>query len=453
MLINRLVLRLGLVRFATSLLFILLANVLTRVLIVELQVPAALVTFSFAFQHLMTPVGLLTGYASDAWAINGRHRAPYIWGGMLLSLAVVPLFPWWALAVNGEPGNLVILGMGVLLFSLFGIGTTVSATAINALLVDRTPEAERGAAMTLLWILTLAGFIAGSLFMSFLYPTYNAALLPRIFGLITLLSLALTIVGAWGLEPPQPRPTHREAEAWDMSRTLRFLAGNTQVLMFFLFFMASIFFLAIQTFLLAPFGGEVLHLEVGITSQFGASLTYGILFGMVVLYLLLGEGGHRSAKAVLGVALVLGFLAFLSLGLISFQRAGGWIFPAVWLLGLSRGFYNVGLSHLTMTMAHPAFSGVFMGLWNLVSGLALAAGEMCGGFLKDRLVRLTGSADQAFGWLFLLEGLGLAGCLIFLVPLKHSVYQAGLKGFLARQVAPGKPSRLAGVGGSSREPL
>ena len=74
MLINRLVLKLGLVRFATSLLFILLANVLNRVLVVELLVPAALVTFSFAFQHVMTPVGLVTGYTSDTYALAGRHH-------------------------------------------------------------------------------------------------------------------------------------------------------------------------------------------------------------------------------------------------------------------------------------------------------------------------------------------------------------------------------------------
>ena len=93
MVISRLVLKLGLVRFATSFLVVLLANVLNRVLIVDLTVPAALVTFSFAFQHVMTPVGLVTGYFSDTHPLRGRHRSPYIWGGMLLSVAVMPFLP------------------------------------------------------------------------------------------------------------------------------------------------------------------------------------------------------------------------------------------------------------------------------------------------------------------------------------------------------------------------
>jgi BCD family chlorophyll transporter-like MFS transporter len=93
MVISWLVLKLGLVRFATSFLVVLLANVLNRVLIVDLTVPAALVTFSFAFQHVMTPVGLVTGYFSDNYAVRGRRRAPYIWGGMLLSVAVYAFLP------------------------------------------------------------------------------------------------------------------------------------------------------------------------------------------------------------------------------------------------------------------------------------------------------------------------------------------------------------------------
>ncbi|MFW6127291.1 MAG: PucC family protein, partial [Thermodesulfobacteriota bacterium] len=76
--------------------------------------------------------------------------------------------------------------------------------------------------------------------------------------------------------------------------------------------------------------------------------------------------------------------------------------------------------------AHPLFSGIFMGLWNLMSGLALAAGEMTGGALKDRFTEATGSAAGAYGWVFLLEGLGLVGCLLLLWPLKQEIYRQDL---------------------------
>jgi BCD family chlorophyll transporter-like MFS transporter len=128
----------------------------------------------------------------------------------------------------------------------------------------------------------------------------------------------------------------------------------------------------------------------------------------------------------LGISLTLGAAAFGLLSFTSFRPDATWGIYALCFLGLARGFYNVGLSHLTMSMAHPTFSGIFMGLWNLASGLALAAGEMAGGFLKDRFFYLAGSEAGAYGWVFLLEGVGLLACLLFLVPLSLEKYRPQL---------------------------
>ncbi|MEW6386789.1 MAG: BCD family MFS transporter [Thermodesulfobacteriota bacterium] len=436
MIINPLVLKLGMVRFATSFLVVLLVNVLNRVLVVDLLVPTALVTFSFAFQHVMTPVGLATGYLSDAYPLWSRYRAPYIWGGMLLSLAVMPFFPGWAEALGAAPENRWLLYEGVLLFSLFGIGTTVSATAINALLVDRFPEPERGSALTLVWIMTLVGFIAGSILISLLFPENNSPALARMFGLVTVMVLAITVWGAWGVEPKggvNHLPRERHLQLWP---TLKFLGSNGQTLTFFLFLASTIFFLAIQTFILTPFGGQVLSLPVGQTSKFGVYTTYGVLLGMVGMQFWLGRQSRLGEKAVLALSLVGGGLAFILLSWTAFKASPVWGIYALWLLGLTRGLYNVGLSHLTMRLAHPALSGVFMGLWNLVSGLALAGGEMLGGFLKDFLFQILGDLPRAYGWVFLLEGVGFLCCLLLLLPLKQEKYRPALAAMLARQTGP-----------------
>jgi len=426
MFISRLVLKLGMVRFATSFLVVLLASVLNRVLIVDLTVPAALVTFSFAFQHVMTPAGLVTGYFSDNYPLRGRRRAPYIWGGMLLSIVVMPFFPAWALHLGAHPHSRALLYQGVLLFSLFGIGTTVSATAVNALLVDQIPEGDRGNALTMVWILTLLGFIVGSVLTGVLFPAFDPGKIHKLFVVVTLVVVAITLWGAWGIEPRcDLAPAHGHGQI-PLGTTLKFLASNRQTLAFFAFLGATIFFLAIQSFLLTPYGGEVLHLSVADTNRFGIYTTYGILVGMVGVHLLLSARRHWGNRAVLVVSLVIGAGAFSLLSLTSFRPNPTWGIYALCLLGLGRGFYNVGLSHLTMDMAHPSFSGVFMGLWNLASGLALAAGEMAGGFLKDRLFFLSGSDPSAYGWVFLLEGVGLLACLLFLAPLSMKKYRPQL---------------------------
>jgi MFS transporter, BCD family, chlorophyll transporter len=432
MVISRLVIKLGMVRFATSLLVVLLANVLNRVLIVDLAVPAGLVTFSFAFQHVMTPAGLVTGYFSDNYVWRGHHRAPYIWGGMLLSVLVMPFFPTWALNWGTQPHNRALLYQGVLLFSLFGIGTTVSATAVNALLVDRIPEPDRGGALTMVWILTLVGFIVGSAFAEVLFPAFEPGTIQQLFSIVTLVVVALTIWGAWGIEPPcefEVVHAHGQMYLWP---TLKFLSSNRQTLAFFAFLGTSIFFLAIQTFLLTAYGGEALNLPVAATNRFGIYTTYGILAGMVGVHVL-GSLRHWGNKFVLATSLVTGAVAFGLLSLTSFRPDATWGIYALCLLGLARGFYNVGLSHLTMNMVHPAFSGIFMGLWNLASGLALAAGEMAGGFLKDQFSYLSGSTAGAYGWVFLLEGVGLLACLALLLPLNMKKYRPQLAVLVARE--------------------
>ena len=62
-----------------------------------------------------------------------------------------------------------------------------------------------------------------------------------------------------------------------------------------------IFFLAIQTFLLTAYGGEVLALPVAETSRFGIYTTYGILVGMVGVHLLVSARQNWGNKIVLVV--------------------------------------------------------------------------------------------------------------------------------------------------------
>jgi BCD family chlorophyll transporter-like MFS transporter len=424
---SKLVLKLGMVRFATSFLVVLLANVLSRVLIVELQVPTHLTTFCFAFQHVVTPIGLVSGYLSDSRPLAGRHRTPYLWGGMLLSMAVMPFFPQWAKAWGVAPHDHNLIYLGIVLFSLFGIGTTVSATAVNSLVVDQVEEPKRGAAFSVVWILTLAGFIVGSALVNFL-PSSDPFWLNKIFGLVTFLVAIITWFAARGVEPRESEgllsPGHaHQMKLWPV---LRFLGGNFQTICFFGFLCATIFFLAIQTFILTAFGGEVLGLPVAQTNKFGIYTSYGVILAMVAGQALLARR-DRGEKFILVLSLVTGALTFSLLSFTSFRPGLSLGLHILWLLGVSRGLYNIGISHLTMKFVHPAFSGIFMGLWNLVSGLALAAGEMTGGILKDKLFYLIGNLNGAYGWLFLIEGMGLLLCLALLVPMRRGNYHLQLQ--------------------------
>ncbi|AEB08022.1 MFS transporter [Desulfobacca acetoxidans] len=410
------------VRFAASLLVVLLTNVLNRVLIVEYQTPATLVTFIFAFQHLATPSGLIAGYFSDRYYRRGGRRGPFIIGGMVLSASIMPIFPSWGMFFASQPQHPLSFWLGAGLFALFGVGLTVSATAVNALLVDELPEAQRGAGMTLVWLLTLAGFIIGSAFFHYLLPGSQIYRLKAIFWLFTILALAIVLGSVRGVEVESATvspPTERGAT---VGIVLQGLSRSSQAVLFFVFLAATVFFLAIQTFILTPFGGEVLLLPVGETAKFGIYTSWGAMLGMGSAYWMQKKWPRWRNKLFLVLSLGLGGTACILLAISSWWPDRPKVEAALWLLGLSKGFFNAGISFLTMSLAHPAFSGVFMGLWNLVSGLALAVGETTGGFCLDQAMRFTGDLGAAYGLVFLGEGLGMLGCLIILKLLNRQRY-------------------------------
>jgi BCD family chlorophyll transporter-like MFS transporter len=333
---------------------------------------------------------------------------------MGLSLLVVPFFPHWGLAFAANTQSQHLLWLGIGLFTLFGVGTTVSATAVNALLVDQIPETQRGAAMTLVWLLTLAGFIIGSTFFHYLFRGNQINRLEIIFWLFTGIALAITLWSIRGVEVYRPNAQLPAQSQAGIGRILRGFSQSSQAILFFLFLAATVFLLAMQTFILTPYGGEILLLPLGETAKFGIYTSYGTLLGMGAAYWWQKKRPRIGDSFFLIAALLIGAVAF---GLLSFsswrpQLAVGE--AGLWLLGFSKGFYNAGISFLTMRLAHPAFGGVFMGLWNLISGLALATGEMTGGFFLDLGMQHFGKLEIAYAAVFLGEGLGLLGCLLLL---------------------------------------
>ncbi len=439
-----LILKLGGIRFATSLLVVLTASVLNRVLIVEYQTPAGLVAFIFAFQHLATPAGLIAGYFSDTLKPPRCRRVPFILGGMLLCLLVTPWFPFWASALASVPGHRGLLWLGTLLFFLFGIGTTVSATAVNALLVDSLPRQRRGAAMTLVWIMTLAGIIVGAAWFDALLAEGRLQRLPWIFGLFTATAAVITLLCLRRVEAPGSADRRPQAGGAGLALTLRGFAQSGQAWLFFSFLAVSVLFLAMQSFILTPFGGDVLQLPVGATTRFGQVTSYGTILGMGIAYWRLQRAAARSEVINLPLGLGLGAAAFGLLGVSAWQAQ---LLPALaglWLLGLAKGMYNAGLSHLTMRLAHPLFGGVFMGLWNLISGLALALGEMAGGFFLDFGLTCCGTLQAAYAGVFFLEALGLLASLALLRLLRVDRYWAQLSWGLGIPAASKPPPVPAG---------
>jgi BCD family chlorophyll transporter-like MFS transporter len=192
------------------------------------------------------------------------------------------------------------------------------------------------------------------------------------------------------------------------------LRGNRVAVIFFVFLAATNFFFVMQEYVLEPFGGVVLGFEVFRTTGFNLYWSFGVLAGMIAFASLAYLADWRDGRKVLRIGCTAGAFAFFLLGFSSSFRIDNVVTNAVLIMGLSKGVYNVGISYLTMNLVDERNSGFFMGLWNFISGLALALGGMAGGPLRDGVFALTGSSAVGYASVFVVEGLGLLACLYLL---------------------------------------
>ena len=100
---------------------------------------------------------------------------------------------------------------------------------------------------------------------------------------------------------------------------------------------------------------------------------------------------------------------------------------AVFTLGFGKGIFNVGMARLIVKAARVDISGMIMGLWAVVGGIAIGIGEFSGAALVDVATKATDSAAMGYGFLFIIEGFGLLLCLFLIKNFKMKHYHDDLE--------------------------
>ena len=332
---------------------------------------------------------------------------------MLLAVVVMPIFPFSAQYLAQSQASVWAVVINILLFGCFGLGVTVSATVVNALIVDEVAADDRGAAMTTVWIMTLAGFLIGSAVFLKVIPKYDYHLLIRVFTWSPLVVLAITVFSLWGIEQKKPALPAKPREV-KLGAAYRSLVHNPAMKIFFLFLALSNFSFFLQEYVLEAYGGELLGFEVFETTGFNFYWSYGVIAGMAGISALLYIIERLNGKTILAVSCLAGALSFLVLTFSAMYRVDMVASNAVLMMGLAKGIYNVGLSHTTMSLVDENGSGFFMGVWNFISGLAIALGEIMGGPLKDVVTAVTGNLGVGYASVFFMQAVGLVVCLFCL---------------------------------------
>src|SRR5207344_1416064 len=140
-----------------------LTGTLNRVMIVELDVAAWLVSLMVSLPLVFAPLRALIGFRSDTHrSALGWRRVPYIWFGTLLQFGGLAIMPFALIVLSGDTHGPAWIGhVGAsLAFLLVGAGLQTTQTAGLALATDLAPAEARPRVVALMYVMLLIGMIA-----------------------------------------------------------------------------------------------------------------------------------------------------------------------------------------------------------------------------------------------------------------------------------------------------
>ena len=421
--------RLSLFQVSVGMAVVLLTGTLNRVMILELSVPAWLVSLMVALPVVFAPFRALVGFRSDTHkSLLGWRRVPYIWIGTMLQFGGLAIMPFALLVLSGDTVQQVPAWFGQasagIAFLLVGAGLHTTQTAGLALATDIAPVDRRPRVVALLYVMLLVGMVAAALAFGFLLADFAQMKLIQVIQGAAAVTVILNGIALWKQEardteltaPERARPSF--SEAWQafrsQGRTLRLLTAVGLGTAGF----------SMQDILLEPYGGEVLGLSVSQTTLLTALLAGGMLVGFMLAAQQLGKGRDHYRLAAVGV--LIGLVAF-SLVIFAAPLGSATMFRVgAVLIGLGGGLFGVSTLTAVMEMAEGSESGIALGAWGAVQATSMGCAIALGGAIRDVVneLALSGAlgpamnqASTGYGVVYHLEILLLFATLVAIGPL------------------------------------
>jgi len=397
------VVRLSLVQVAIGSVVVLMTSTLNRVMVIELQlaaaVPGALVALHFAMQLLRPRMG----FGSDL----GGRRIPWIVGGMLL-LAVSAV---GAAAATAWIATSPVLGLmaAVLAFASLGLGVSASSTPFLAYLAESVPEERMAGAAAVAWIMMIMGIIATAGIAGTLLDPFSPARMVGVCAGVAAVAVLLTLLAVAGRSETSvyQRRLHGSEEPRASFRdTLSAMWAEPAARSFAIFIFVSMLAYSAQDIILEPFAGSVFGMTPGESTRIAGLQHAGVLVGMLV-----GAGACArswtlrgwSAAGCIGSAVALLFLVMVpGTGSVTALKGG------VFALGLANGLFAVSAIGAMMGLTvrgRAGGAGLRMGFWGAAQAMAYGAGGFLGAGASDVAQHLLGSPALGYATVFTGEAL------------------------------------------------
>jgi BCD family chlorophyll transporter-like MFS transporter len=394
--------RMGLLPLSYGMIGALMGSTLNRVMIADIGFSALWVGLFFALQDLVAPVRVWLGYRSDGFPIRGKRREPYIVLGALVVGLSVLLVTW--LATIGQVNSVVLLAAIAFMFIVYGIGRNLEHNSWQALLSDRFQGQSRSRAITAYEVVTVFGLIMGAGIIGQLLSDYDAAQLMMVAVGLAALAFILAIIAVLAQEPHTARIEESSIRAREMpfKQALReIVLADPQVRLFFVLVVFAFVGTLAQDVFLEPYGGLVLGMNVGQTTQLTVFWGLGLMVSMLLSgWLLIRWLGYMT---VLRIGLILSILVFA--GVIAAGIVGnvGLFRLLVLLMGIGTGMAGAGMLTIVINFTTILRAGLLLGVWGVANQLGRALGSLMGGGVVASVQGLTGNPFTAYTAVFAVE--------------------------------------------------
>ncbi|KEO90160.1 bacteriochlorophyll synthase [Erythrobacter longus] len=400
------IIRIGLVQASIGAMVMLTTTVLNRLMVVEYSLAAALPAGLVGWHYAVQLCRPLWGHGSD----KGGGRAIWIMGGLgvLGAGALLAVKVTLMSAASPVPG----LMLGVLAYTLIGIGVGASGTSALALLASGVAPERRAAAAAVTWIMMIAGIVVSAITVSQLIDPFSPQRLWWVASGLLAACFIIASIATFRLEPREAvdfAETAKDASPPDFKEAIAEIFAEKAARRFTLFIFASMMAFNMQDLILEPFAGLVFGMTPGESTGLGGMQSGGVLVGMIVA----GIGGsafkgrmpvelrHWIVFGCLGSAIALACLA------VGAKVGVGWpIHANVFALGFCNGLFAVAAIGAMMGLAgsgERTREGVRMGVWGASQAIAFGLGGLVGSLGVD-IGRKMMDDGSAFQFVFAAEG-------------------------------------------------
>jgi BCD family chlorophyll transporter-like MFS transporter len=423
-------LRLSLFQVSVGMAMVLLIGTLNRVLIVELGVPAWLVSLMVGLPLVFAPFRTLIGFRSDNHrSALGWRRVPYIWMGTLLQFGGLAIMPFALLILSGDTHGPVWIGQlaSALAFLLVGAGLQTTQTAGLALATDLAPAEVRPSVIAMMYVMLLAGMVAAGVVFGKLLTSFSEIRLIQVVQGAAMVTMVLNLAALWKQE------ARNSTRASTVDSTVRFrdswggFIKHARATRFLVTVGLGTAAFNMQDIVLEPYGGEILHLPVGATTALTAMLAGGMLgaFSLAARFLIHGADPYRLAA----YGALIGLGAFAAVFFAAPMESALMFRMGVLMIGFGGGFFSVGTLAGAMARERNGESGLALGAWGAVQASSAGIAIASGGAVRDGITSLAmhgslgpvlTSAATGYGAVYQIEILLLFATLVAIGPLVRS---------------------------------